>query len=113
MLAFVRSSDAACSRDQSLQCYLSDSLSAILTRFSSQITIAINEFENRNPNQLFKAAETYLGTKASSSPRKLRSSKQDNENAIEVSIDRREEVIDVFLGFEFRSPTTAATTTRK
>ncbi|KAJ0962825.1 hypothetical protein J5N97_027947 [Dioscorea zingiberensis] len=87
---------------QSLQCYLSDSLSALFTRFSSQITIAIDEFENRNPNRLFKAAETYLGTKASSSTRKLRASKQDDENAIEVSIDFGEEVIDVFLGFEFR-----------
>ncbi|XP_039143293.1 protein HYPER-SENSITIVITY-RELATED 4-like [Dioscorea cayenensis subsp. rotundata] len=76
-------------------------VSTLFTRLSSQITITIDEFDNRLPNHLFRAAETYLGAMASSSARNLRAAKQDDENAINISIDRGEQVVDRFLGFTF------------
>ncbi|VVB01499.1 unnamed protein product [Arabis nemorensis] len=61
--------------------------------FSTQMTITIQEFEGFGRNEVFEAAEAYLATKISSSNKKLRVSKHDEENTYNVTLERDEEVV--------------------
>ena len=47
-------------------------------------------------NQMFGAAEIYLGTIKSSSIQRVRVGKDEKENNFVVTLDRNEEVVDVF-----------------
>lgn len=86
-----------------LQDYLSDALASLLGRLSSQLTVTIDEFDGPTPNHMYKAAESYLATKLSPSTRRIRVAKQEEDSdAFEVTVDRDQEVLDLFEGIEFR-----------
>ncbi|XP_059661427.1 AAA-ATPase At3g50940-like [Cornus florida] len=64
--------------------------------FSSQFTIVIEEFQGQLVNQVFEAANVYLGTIVNPSTQRVRLSKAENEKRVEITIDRNEEMVDVF-----------------
>ncbi|XP_010936769.1 AAA-ATPase At3g50940 [Elaeis guineensis] len=82
--------------------YLFSSLSSFLGRFSSQLTIVIDELDGITVNKMYRSAEIYLGTKVSPATRRLRVTKQDDSEALDVTMERGEDVEDVFQGVRFR-----------
>ncbi|CAK8535013.1 unnamed protein product [Lathyrus sativus] len=67
-------------------------------RFSAQFTVVIEEFQGMARNQVFEAAEAYLGTKATVSTERVKVSKLEDHKNLSFNIDRNEEVSDVFEG---------------
>ncbi|XP_008782422.1 protein HYPER-SENSITIVITY-RELATED 4 [Phoenix dactylifera] len=87
---------------ESIQYYLSSTLASLVARLSSQLTVVIDELDGITTNQMYKAAEIYLGTKVSPSTRRFRVTKHDDSTALDVTMDRGEDVVDVFQGVRFR-----------
>uniref|UniRef100_A0A7N2LVW2 AAA+ ATPase domain-containing protein n=1 Tax=Quercus lobata TaxID=97700 RepID=A0A7N2LVW2_QUELO len=79
-----------------IQRYLSSNLHNLYRLFSSRFTIVIEEFQGLSKNQMFDVAEVYLGTITSSSVQRVRVGKDENEKSLVVTLDRNEEVVDVF-----------------
>ncbi|KAJ4970208.1 hypothetical protein NE237_003307 [Protea cynaroides] len=71
-------------------------------RFSSQQTLVIEEFDELTNNQVYEAAEIYLGNKISPNTETLRVTKSDKEKNIKVSMGKNEEIIDTFDGIKFK-----------
>ncbi|XP_039686630.1 AAA-ATPase At3g50940 isoform X2 [Medicago truncatula] len=65
---------------------------------SAQFTILIEEFQGMARNQVFEAAQAYLGTKATVSADRVKVSKSEDHKELAFNIDRNEEVSDVFEG---------------
>lgn len=82
--------------------YLFTGLRKFFNRFSSQLTMVIDEFDGLVNNQIYEAAEIYLGPKICPTTRRLKVSKPENEHTINVSMERNEEVVDTFEGAEFK-----------
>ncbi|XP_058758970.1 AAA-ATPase At3g50940-like [Vicia villosa] len=70
----------------------------LFRQFSAQFTIVIEEFQGMARNQVFEAAEIYLGTKATVSADRVKVSKSEDHKNLSFNIDRNEEVSDVFEG---------------
>ncbi|KAJ1441673.1 P-loop containing nucleoside triphosphate hydrolase [Sesbania bispinosa] len=66
--------------------------------FSTQFTIVIEEFQGMSRNQVFEAAEAYLGTKATLSTQRVKASKSEDDKNLSFGLDRDEEVSDEFEG---------------
>ena len=73
-------------------------LDHISRQFSAQFTIVIEEFQGMARNQVFDAAQAYLGTKATISAERVKVSKSKDHKKLSFNIDRNEEVSDVFEG---------------
>ena len=73
----------------------------LFNRFSPQMTMVIDEFDGIAYNQIFEAAETYLGSKVCSSQR-LRVSRPAKERKFNINVERDQEIVDVFRGVKFR-----------
>ncbi|KAF2312331.1 hypothetical protein GH714_034277 [Hevea brasiliensis] len=71
-------------------------------RFSSQLTMVIDEFDGFAHNQLYEAAEIYLGSKISPSTQRFKVSKPEKEKNFTVKMEGNEEIIDVFQGVKFK-----------
>uniref|UniRef100_A0A1D1YVQ6 Putative mitochondrial chaperone BCS1-B n=1 Tax=Anthurium amnicola TaxID=1678845 RepID=A0A1D1YVQ6_9ARAE len=85
-----------------IQSYIFSSFAAVFGRLSSDLTIVVDEFINGfTANEMYPAVEVYLGTKISPSTRRLKVSKQENEKALEVTVEESEVVVDVFEGAKF------------
>lgn len=69
--------------------------------FSSQLTIVVEEFQGFSINQVFEAAEIYLGSISNPSVQTFQVSK-DEDCKLAVSIDRNEEVSDIFENIHFK-----------
>ncbi|EHA8591451.1 AAA-ATPase [Cocos nucifera] len=82
--------------------YLFSALSSFLGRFSSQLTVVIDELDGITVNKMYRSAEIYLGAKVSPSTRRLRVTKQDDCEALDVTMERGEDIEDVFQGVRFR-----------
>ncbi|XP_057499279.1 AAA-ATPase At3g50940-like [Actinidia eriantha] len=85
-----------------IQDYLFSGLRILRNRFSSELTMVIDEFDGLVSNQIYEAAEAYLGPKISSTTRRLKLSKPDKEHSINVAMERNEEVTDSFDGVKFK-----------
>ncbi|XP_065847759.1 AAA-ATPase At3g50940-like [Euphorbia lathyris] len=72
-----------------------------LIRFSSQITIIIEEFDGLTANQMFQAANLYLGSNLSRSTRRIKVNKPEKEKELQVTIDRDQQLVEVFEGVKF------------
>lgn len=78
------------------------SLRKFFNSFSSQLTVVIDESAGYVFNELYDAAELYLGTKISTTEtQRINVSKPENENIL-VKLERNEELIDVFQGVKFK-----------
>ncbi|KAL5081544.1 hypothetical protein RYX36_009965 [Vicia faba] len=71
-------------------------------QFSARFTIVIEEFQGMARNQVFEAAEAYLGTKATVSAERVKVSKSEDQKTLSFNIDRDEEVNDVFEGIRVK-----------
>ena len=70
--------------------------------FSSQLTIVIEEFQGMSRNQVYEAAEAYLGTKATLSAHRVKASKSEDDKKLAFSVDKNEEFHDDYEGVEVR-----------
>ncbi|GLT92085.1 hypothetical protein SLE2022_099420 [Rubroshorea leprosula] len=68
------------------------------SRLTSQVTILIEESDGLTINQMFHSANVYLGNKLSSSTQRIKVQKQEKEKRLDVSVDRNQELVDVFNG---------------
>ncbi|XP_058216662.1 AAA-ATPase At3g50940-like [Rhododendron vialii] len=73
-------------------------LRRFLSRFSSELTLTVDEYDGLYPNTLFQAAETYLGTVITPDTKRFRASKPEREKRIKVSVEKDEELTDWFGG---------------
>lgn len=71
-------------------------------RFSSQLTMVVDEFDGYTYNEIYGAAETYLGSKISPSTQRLKVSKPEKEKEFTVKMDRNEEIVDIFQDVKFK-----------
>ncbi|KAF8018703.1 hypothetical protein BT93_H3565 [Corymbia citriodora subsp. variegata] len=85
-----------------LQYYLSSTVRGFVARFSSQLTLVIEEYDGLVSNQIYEAAQIYLSTKISPTTRRLRVAKPEGEDDLNVSMEPGEEVVDVFGGAKLR-----------
>ncbi|EXC35431.1 putative mitochondrial chaperone bcs1 [Morus notabilis] len=74
----------------------------LFSRFSSQMTMVIEEFDGLVNNQIYEAAETYLGGKISPSTQRLKVSKPEKEHNFTITVEKNETIVDVFNGVKFR-----------
>ncbi|XP_002521536.2 AAA-ATPase At3g50940 [Ricinus communis] len=74
----------------------------ILGRFSSQITMVVDEFDGFVHNQIYEAAETYLASNISPSTQRFKVSKPEKEKNLTVKMEGNEEIIDVYRGVKFK-----------
>ncbi|KZV53369.1 hypothetical protein F511_06511 [Dorcoceras hygrometricum] len=73
-----------------------------LATFSNDMTITIEEFDGIAKNQLFTAAEVYLGTIISPSTKRFKASIPEKEKNIKVSMVGNVDLIDTFHGFQLK-----------
>ncbi|KAK3022082.1 hypothetical protein RJ639_045926 [Escallonia herrerae] len=69
---------------------------------SNQLTVVIEEFQGLTPNHMFEAANIYLGTKVSPSTRRIKVNKPEKDEELVVTVDRNQEIVDIFQGVEFK-----------
>ncbi|KZV53368.1 hypothetical protein F511_06510 [Dorcoceras hygrometricum] len=73
-----------------------------LATFSNDMTITIEEFDGIARNQLFTAAEVYLGTIISPSTKRFKASIPEKEQNIQVSMGGNVDLADTFHGFQLK-----------
>lgn len=76
--------------------YLYAGIRKMFRQFSSELTMVIEEFDGLTNNQVYEAAQTYLGKKISPSNRR-----PDSEKDFMVTMAPDEEILDVFEGIKF------------
>jgi len=71
--------------------------------FRPQFTLVIEEYgPDYFCDELFLAAETYLGTKSAPSIRRIKACKKEKEKKPAISLDRDQEILDVFENIEVK-----------
>ncbi|XP_073124404.1 AAA-ATPase At3g50940-like [Henckelia pumila] len=84
------------------QDYVFSGIRNFFSKFSNQLTLVIEEFDGLESNQIYEAAEAYLGSKASPNTRRLKISKPEKEKSLNITVDNDEEVLDFYKGEKFR-----------
>ncbi|KAL2331360.1 hypothetical protein Fmac_018941 [Flemingia macrophylla] len=82
--------------------FFNSGLHNLCRKFSTQLTVVIEEFQGISRNQVFEAAEAYLGTKATLSAQRVKASKSENDKNLSFGVDRGDEVNDEFEGVRLR-----------
>ncbi|XP_042981645.1 AAA-ATPase At3g50940-like [Carya illinoinensis] len=85
-----------------LQIYFQLKFRTLFTAFSSQLTLIIDEFEGLNHNHLFEAATVYLRPTISPNTKRFRVTLPVKETKISVSMERNEEIVDVYEGVQLK-----------
>ncbi|GLT82774.1 hypothetical protein SLE2022_011160 [Rubroshorea leprosula] len=85
-----------------LRSYFFFNTSRFFSRFSSTVTMVIEEYDGLVYNQIYEAAKIYLGTKISPSTKRFRVSKPEKEKNFVVNMESNEEVEDVYSGVKFK-----------
>ncbi|KAK9113070.1 hypothetical protein Scep_020589 [Stephania cephalantha] len=81
---------------QQLHSYVASRLGNLFSPFSSQLTLIIEEFDGLVKNEVYESSETYLSTRITPSVERLRVIKAPREKTISVSIEKGQELKDVF-----------------
>ncbi|XP_004150005.3 AAA-ATPase At3g50940 [Cucumis sativus] len=84
-----------------LRSYLYHGCRDIFNRFSSQLTMIIDERDGLGPNQIYDAADTYLATKVSPSTHRLKVTKPEKEDNITTTMESNQQITDIFDGVQF------------
>lgn len=87
---------------QELYDYLFFGLKNLFSRFSNQLTMVIDEFDGLVNNEIYEAAEMYLGNKLSTNTRRVKISKPEKEKRFSITLEHDEEVTDVYSGQKFQ-----------
>ncbi|XP_019169429.1 PREDICTED: AAA-ATPase At3g50940-like [Ipomoea nil] len=85
-----------------LQQYVYLNINLFFKSFSSDMVLIINEYDGLGNNQIYKAAEIYLGSKVSNSISRFRVSMPEKETKISTSVDRNQEEVDFFNGVKLK-----------
>lgn len=85
-----------------LQQYVYLNINLFFKSFSSDMALIIEEYDGLASNQIYKAAEIYLGTKVSNSTSGFRVSMPEKETKISTSVDKDQEVVDMFNGVKLK-----------
>ncbi|XP_045786903.1 AAA-ATPase At3g50940-like [Trifolium pratense] len=78
--------------------YVFTGIQSLYSHFSSDLTMVIEEFEGLDNNQIYSAAETYLGTVVPPSTKRLRLSKFDHQQNFTLAMEHNQSVTDFFNG---------------
>ncbi|KAK9697643.1 hypothetical protein RND81_08G050700 [Saponaria officinalis] len=81
-----------------LQSFISAKFKKLAKTLNPETTVVVDEFNGIAPNQMFEAANDYLGRKLSPWTRRISACKNAKESEIRVSIDVAEEIVDFFEG---------------
>ncbi|RAL40462.1 hypothetical protein DM860_006532 [Cuscuta australis] len=81
-----------------LRSHISARLHTLFTRFSSQLTIVIEESDGLTSNQMFEAAALFLGTKISPATRRIKVVKPEKDEELILTVDRSQEIVDFHGG---------------
>lgn len=73
-----------------------------LTAFSNEVSLVIDEYDGLGKNQLFKAAEVYLGSILSPSTKRFRATLPQKEKKIKILMESNEELTQKFNGFQLK-----------
>ncbi|KAK3223595.1 hypothetical protein Dsin_010620 [Dipteronia sinensis] len=88
-------------------------LEGLSGKFSSQLTITIDESSGLSVNEIYQAADMYLSTRITPSIEQLKVSKEPQEKDVSVTINKGQKIIDTFEGilltWEFVSTATQKT----
>ncbi|CAK9320693.1 unnamed protein product [Citrullus colocynthis] len=84
-----------------LRSFLYNGFRDIFNRFSSQLTMVIDEMNGLGPNQIYDAADAYLATKVSPSTHRLKITKPEKEDNITTTMERNQKITDTFNGVQF------------
>ncbi|XP_027073751.1 AAA-ATPase At3g50940-like [Coffea arabica] len=74
----------------------------LFTAFTNEVILVIDEFDGLGQNQLFKAAEVYLGSILSPSTKRFRATLPQKEKKINISMETDEELTQKFNGFQIK-----------
>ncbi|XP_017970228.1 PREDICTED: protein HYPER-SENSITIVITY-RELATED 4 [Theobroma cacao] len=85
-----------------LQAYMFKYIKGFFKSFSFQITLVIDEFDGLTGNQIYRAAEIYLGNKISPSTKLYKVSMPEKEINFAVSMANNQETMDTFDGVQFK-----------
>lgn len=85
-----------------LQAYVLLKIRTLFTSLSSQLTLIIDEYEGLNHNLLYQAAGIYLRPTISPNTRRFRVTMPVKETKISVSMERNEEIVDLFNGVQLK-----------
>nr|XP_016460027.1 PREDICTED: protein HYPER-SENSITIVITY-RELATED 4-like [Nicotiana tabacum]XP_016460028.1 PREDICTED: protein HYPER-SENSITIVITY-RELATED 4-like [Nicotiana tabacum] len=86
---------------ETLQHFFSSRFQKISNRLSSQLIVVIEESEGLTSNQMFDAANVYLGTKVSPWTQRIKVNKPDKDEELAVTVDRYQEVTDCYENVNF------------
>ncbi|KAH7570471.1 hypothetical protein JRO89_XS05G0111200 [Xanthoceras sorbifolium] len=81
-----------------LQEIILSKLGGLCGNSSSQMTLAIDEFNGYSINQLYEASEIYLGAKIDASLDRVKVSKSPKEKNLSMTIEEGEKIVDIFQG---------------
>ncbi|KAF5478566.1 hypothetical protein F2P56_005114 [Juglans regia] len=79
-----------------LRSFFSSRIDKFARKFSSKLTIVIDELQGHSRNKVFEAVDVYLGTKVTPSVRRIKVSKGEEDTKLVVAVDRDEEILDVY-----------------
>ncbi|XP_057974171.1 AAA-ATPase At3g50940-like [Malania oleifera] len=85
-----------------LRQYFSSSLRNFSNRFSSHLTVVVEEFDGLTANHMFDAAYIYLGSIVSPFTRRFKVNKAEKDKDLALSVDRNQEIFDVFNSVRFK-----------
>ncbi|KAJ0657656.1 putative AAA+ ATPase domain, ATPase, AAA-type, core, AAA-type ATPase domain-containing protein [Helianthus annuus] len=81
--------------------YIHLSLRTVLNNFSNQLTMVFYESEGFGDNEIYTAAQCYLATQIPSDIRRVKVSKNPNEQKFNVGMETNEEYTDLYNGVTF------------
>ncbi|KAH7575048.1 hypothetical protein JRO89_XS02G0040000 [Xanthoceras sorbifolium] len=82
--------------------YIFLKLNDFIASFSSDLTLVIEESNGLNENELFRAAELYLEPIIPPYIKRLKVTIPRKENKVSLSLEKNEEIVDVFNGVHFK-----------
>ncbi|KAF8011129.1 hypothetical protein BT93_J1675 [Corymbia citriodora subsp. variegata] len=85
-----------------LQGFLFSRIRSFFSCFSNEMTMVIDEYDGFIQNELFKAAQVFLGAKQSPSMMRIRVSKPEKENHFTLAMDRNQTLVDTFHGVQLK-----------
>ncbi|XP_047161542.1 AAA-ATPase At3g50940-like isoform X2 [Vigna umbellata] len=84
------------------QNYLHSKLSKLLSSFSTELTLVIDEFDGLTTNPLFAAAQLYLKPQEAPNTKRFRATMPSKSRHVSLLMDGNDEITDSFNGVPFR-----------
>ncbi|KAH9696260.1 protein HYPER-SENSITIVITY-RELATED 4 [Citrus sinensis] len=85
-----------------LKLFVLMNIRGLFESFSSEITLIIDQFDGLASNQIYRAADIYLGNKISPSTKMFRVSMPEKENKMSISMAKNQEIVDHFDGVKLK-----------